>query len=259
MEKYFLKVRYKIRRRGQSFTYKKRRNYKMEQQNKPEQNKQDKQKQPIKTAKKKSALSKEKKMYLYTALSCMAALAAIIVIVVAATNRNAPSTTVNNPSSSSSALDSSVGGTEEEEKPVVTTPEGMVNPIETVAVSNDFGFYHNQTLNSYYEHTGIDFTAPVGTEVRAVEDGKIESIYKDDLLSGTEIVVNHGNGLKTLYRFVTEASGLKVGDTVEKGDVIATVAEANGDEYKDGAHLHFEVIKNEKIVDPAIYLTLEEK
>ena len=41
--------------------------------------------------------------------------------------------------------------------------------------------------------------------------------------------------------------------------MIATVAEANGDEYKDGAHLHFEILKNNKNVDPATYLTLEEK
>ena len=41
--------------------------------------------------------------------------------------------------------------------------------------------------------------------------------------------------------------------------VIATVAEANGKEYKDGAHLHFEIFENGKNVDPAKYLTLEEK
>ena len=88
---------------------------------------------------------------------------------------------------------------------------------------------------------------------------EIESIYKEDVLLGTEIVVDHGNGLKTVYRFVTEAEGLKVGDEVEKGEVIATIAEANGNEYKDGAHLHFEVLQDGKHVDPALHLPLEEK
>ena len=41
--------------------------------------------------------------------------------------------------------------------------------------------------------------------------------------------------------------------------VIATVAEANGEEYKDGAHLHFELLKNGVNIDPATQLTLEEK
>ena len=43
------------------------------------------------------------------------------------------------------------------------------------------------------------------------------------------------------------------------GDVIATVAEATGEEYKDGAHLHFEILKNGTSVVPTGYLTLEEK
>jgi murein DD-endopeptidase MepM/ murein hydrolase activator NlpD len=145
------------------------------------------------------------------------------------------------------------------DQPVVVTPEGMIAPVETVTVIHEYGFYHNQTLGAYYEHAGVDFAASAGTQVLAAESGVVESIYKDDLLTGTEIVINHGDGLKTVYRFVTETEGLKVGDKVEKGDVIACVAEANGNEYKDGAHLHFEVRKDGKTVDPAVYLTLEEK
>jgi len=99
----------------------------------------------------------------------------------------------------------------------------------------------------------------VGTKVLAVEDGKVESVYTSDVLLGTEITIDHGNGVKSVYRFVTEAEGLKVGDTVKKGDVIATVAEASGNEYKQGAHLHFEIVKNNTSVDPSTYLTLEEK
>ena len=52
---------------------------------------------------------------------------------------------------------------------------------------------------------------------------------------------------------------MKVGDSVEKGQVIATVAEPTGNEYKDGAHLHFEITANGVQVDPTTYLTLEEK
>jgi murein DD-endopeptidase MepM/ murein hydrolase activator NlpD len=93
----------------------------------------------------------------------------------------------------------------------------------------------------------------------AVEDGVVESVYKEDVLLGTQIVVRHAEGLKSVYRFVNEVDGLQVGDKVEKGEVIATVAEANGNEYKDGAHLHFTIEKNSKTVEPTLYLTLEEK
>jgi murein DD-endopeptidase MepM/ murein hydrolase activator NlpD len=105
----------------------------------------------------------------------------------------------------------------------------------------------------------VDFTAEVGTEVLAADDGVIVTIYRDDVLTGTEITIDHGDGVKTTYRFVDIAEGISVGTDVKKGDVIATVAAATGDEYKDGAHLHFEILQNGKNVDPALHLTLEEK
>ena len=204
---------------------------------------------------KKPRMNRERKFYLFTALACVAVLVAIIVVAVSVTSGEKVDEEAKRPPVTSE----NVGTSEpEEEKPVGGLPEGMVLPVSG-NVLNDFGFFHNQTLNSYYAHTGMDFSAAAGADVFAVEDGVVESIYKYDLLSGTEITVSHGNGLKSVYRFVTEVDGLKVGAEVKKGDVIATVAEATGNEYKDGAHLHFEVRKDGKTVDPATYLTMEEK
>ncbi len=221
-----------------------------------------------KEGKEKSKLSGERKFYLFTAIGCAVALLAIIIIAVAVSGAGK----VKNPGElNNSSIDTPVTPPDEnngeqgtipppeENKPVGGETVGMVLPVDGVALGNDYGFFHNKTLNVYCEHVGVDFTAAAGTEVKASESGKIESIYKDDILLGTEIVIDHGNGLKTVYRFVEEKAGLKVGDTVSKGDVIATVAEANGNEYKDGAHLHFEVLENGKQVDPTKHLTLEEK
>ena len=218
--------------------------------------------------KKKPAKNKkigEKKFYLFTAIGCAVALLAIIIVAVvvsSAQNVEGKKPSTNNSQSSSTPVedpDSSPDDENDGNKPVVSVPEGMVMPIAAASVGNDYGFYHNTTLNNYYVHKGVDFMAEVGAEVFAVEDGVVESIYKDDLLLGTEIVVSHEGGLKSVYRFVTEAEGLKVGDSVKKGDVIATVAEPTGNEYKDGAHLHFELVKNGVNIDPATQLTLEEK
>lgn len=221
----------------------------------------------------KKRISGEKRFYLLTALGCAAALVAIVTVaLVASVGGGNNQVDKGNSSNSESTLPPSSdegnnggnnggnnqGGTGDGEQ-VVVKPEGMIMPLETAALIHDYGFYHNQTLNCYYEHTGLDFSAEVGTEVMAVAAGKIESIYKDDLLLGTEIVIDHGDGLKSVYRFVNEIEGLSVGDSVEQGEVIATVAEANGNEYKDGAHLHFEITESGKIVDPTTHLTLEEK
>ena len=205
-------------------------------------------------------MNKEKRFYLFTAMGCALALIAIVVIAIAVTNTGGVNQDlhVNSSVYSSAPIDSSKEPDSSDE-PVINTPEGMIAPVGAATLSNDYGFYHNKTLNSYYEHMGVDFSAAAGTEVLAVEDGTIESIYKDDLLLGTEIVVAHADGVKSVYRFVTEAEGLKVGDEVKKGEVIATVAEASGNEYKDGAHLHFEIMQDGKTIDPALRLPLEEK
>ncbi len=226
--------------------------------------KEQNEKEQEKSKTKRKRIGGEKRFYLITAIGCAVALVAIITVAIVVSNGTTRGSGAIDSTPTVSAPDSSDNGNDEgnnegDGEQVVVTPEGMVMPLQTVSILHDHGFYHNTTLNCYYEHAGVDFSAEAGTEVIAAESGTIESVYKDDILLGTEIVVDHGDGVKTLYRFVTEKTGLKAGDKVEKGDVIATVAEANGNEYKDGAHLHFEVIKNGQSVDPAAYLTLEEK
>ena len=223
----------------------------------------------------KNKLTKEKKI-LFTSLGCVAVGIALLGTVIGVSLKdkggdgneqleNPPaSEDVSGGTEDENQGDQTVGGdtpsdgTQDDNQPA-TTPEGFVLPIETAVATNGFGFYYNQTLNNYYEHEGLDFSAEVGANVVAVDDGVVESVYVSDVLSGTEITIDHGNGLKTVYRFVTPADGLNAGDSVSKGQVIATVAEANGSEYKDGAHLHFEVLENGKNVDPVDYLSLEEK
>lgn len=211
---------------------------------------------------KRKRVNGEKRFYILTALGCAAALTAIITVAVAVSRNGDEDVTVDNGNQQTQPTpdDENTGTPDDGEgEQVVVTPQGMVSPLETVSVLNEYEFYHNTTIDAYYLHEGVDFVADAGTAVLAVEAGTIESIYKGDLLSGTEIVVDHGDGLKSLYRFVTEIDGLSVGDSVAKGEQIATVAEANGNEYKDGAHLHFEIYKNDVVVDPTVYLTLEEK
>ena len=212
--------------------------------------------------KKKKRISKEKRFYLATAIGCALALITIVTVaVVASVNGESGQVNAQPPINSSSTETPPAGGEVEGDggEEVGGKTDEMIMPVATVSVLNDYGFYHNQTLNIYHEHTGIDFSAEAGTEVYAVAGGVVESVYTDDVLLGTEIVIDHGDGIKTTYRFVTEKEGLKAGDTVKQGDMIATVAEPTGSEYKDGAHLHFEVSKDGVEKDPTEFLTLEEK
>ena len=213
---------------------------------------------------KKKGMTKEKKFYLFTAIGCALTMVGIILLAVLLPAKAVDDPTVNAPQNSvqdGGDINEEVNGDNsgDTNEPVVNTPEGMMMPLETVSIANDYGFYHNKTLNNYYEHKGVDFSAEVGAEVLAVQDGVVESIYRDDILTGTEVTIDHGDGVKTVYRFVTANEDLTVGMAVKRGDCIATVAEATGEEYKDGAHLHFEVKKGGETIDPAVYLTFEEK
>ena len=213
---------------------------------------------------KKKGMTKERKFYLFTAIGCALTMVGIILLAVLLPAKAVEDPTLNAPQNSAQGgddINQEVNGDNsgDTNEPVVNTPEGLMMPVETVSIANDYGFYHNKTLNNYYEHKGVDFSAEVGTEVLAAQDGVVESIYRDDILTGTEITIDHGDGVKTVYRFVTADEDLTVGMTVKRGDCIATVAEATGEEYKDGAHLHFEVKKGSETIDPAVYLTFEEK
>ena len=113
--------------------------------------------------------------------------------------------------------------------------------------------YHNGTTGWWYRHRAVDFAAPAGTEVRCMADGTVSSVSVSEEL-GNLIVVDHGDGLKTLYRFVEPDASLKEGATVKKGEKLGVVAEAYGIERKDGEHLHLEVVLGDDLVDPADYL-----
>lgn len=116
----------------------------------------------------------------------------------------------------------------------------------------------SSTLNRYSAHMAIDFFADEGTDVLAVYDGTISNI-ENTLLKGTTITIDHGNGLYTVYNSLADGDSVSVGQKVNKGDVIGQVSVTNRQEYKSGAHLHFEVIENGENIDPSKYLAFEEK
>ena len=135
----------------------------------------------------------------------------------------------------------------------------FITPVKDVELLKAHVFAYDKTMDWYCLHEGMDFIATAGTEVLAAVDGEIEDITLNDELYGSVITIKHENGVETVYKFVTPVEGLKKGDTVNRGDVIATVASFKGVENEDGDHLHFEVYKNGDVVDPDEYLFIISK
>ncbi len=133
----------------------------------------------------------------------------------------------------------------------------FVVPLESATASVDYNvIYKSATTDFIYRHKAIDFAAEQGTSVSAVADGTVESISKNDK-TGNIITVDHGDGIKSLYRFVEPVENLKAGDKVKKGEKIAEVAAAYGSEGKDGTHLHLEMTENGKSADPTKFIDIE--
>lgn len=98
-------------------------------------------------------------------------------------------------------------------------------------------------------HYGIDFTGPVGTDIYVTGDGVVKEVKSSRIGYGKEIIIDHGFGYETLYAHLSKFK-VKKGDVVKRGDVIAFIGNTG---TSTAPHLHYEVIKNGKKVDPRNY------
>jgi len=120
-------------------------------------------------------------------------------------------------------------------------------PILTEYTSDSL--IYSETLESWIGHEGIDIEAPEGTVVKAAADGVIKEVYEDELW-GIVILIDHGGDLQTRYSNLATKDMVKVNLKVKKGDSISKVGNTAKIEMMMKPHLHFEVIKNGKLVNP---------
>jgi murein DD-endopeptidase MepM/ murein hydrolase activator NlpD len=102
-------------------------------------------------------------------------------------------------------------------------------------------------------HNGMDFIAPTGTEVYATGGGVVESLERTRRGNGNTIIINHGFGYKSVYSYLDNFN-VKFGKTVKRGDVIGWVGNT---ELSIAPHLHYEILLNNKTVNPVNYFFLE--
>lgn len=116
-------------------------------------------------------------------------------------------------------------------------------------------FSESKTLGDIRAHNGIDYKVDKLTKVRAVADGTVCLVENN--ASGITVEISHGsNGLKTKYAGLSSQGleDISIGLKVKANEIIGLVGDPIQSECEDGAHLHFEVLKNGKSVDPAPYL-----
>lgn len=112
---------------------------------------------------------------------------------------------------------------------------------------------YSKTLEDWRVHQGVDLAAGRGTNVKAVADGIVTDV-KSDPLFGIVVVIDHQNGLRTVYANLASDEMASPNQIVKKGDIIGCVGNTAISESAEQPHLHFEVLKNNVWVDPMSYL-----
>jgi murein DD-endopeptidase MepM/ murein hydrolase activator NlpD len=106
------------------------------------------------------------------------------------------------------------------------------------------------------EHWGVDFRAPQGTEIFAPADGIVKKVAQNGY-NYSYLIIDHGDDLFTVYGHISK-SFVQEGDRVKTGDKIALTGGTPGmvgsGYFTTGPHLHLEVFKDGKHVDPLDYL-----
>lgn len=123
-------------------------------------------------------------------------------------------------------------------------------PVEgKPVISSGFGPRLHPVLGRNIDHEGIDLALAPSSAVRAAADGEV--IYVSDLeVHGTTLVIDHGNGLATVYCHLTRAA-VEEGIRVEQGQM---VAESGMTGLATGPHLHFEVRDDGRPKNPREFL-----
>jgi murein DD-endopeptidase MepM/ murein hydrolase activator NlpD len=122
-------------------------------------------------------------------------------------------------------------------------------PVEDGWLSSRYGKRNDPFTGKQDFHKGLDFAGKKGSEVIAVGDGVVSWAGKKSGY-GQLIEINHGNGYSTRYGH-NQSHMVKVGDTIKKGQQIALMGSTG---RSTGPHVHFEVLRNGKKVNPSGFI-----
>lgn len=141
----------------------------------------------------------------------------------------------------------------QEEQRKINLPNKISLPASG-KITSSFGLRTDPIDGKLRHHNGIDIAVPEGTEIKPVLSGKVVySGYSNGY--GNCVIVEHENGIQTIYAHNSK-NLVKAGDTVTTDTVIALSGSTG---RTTGPHLHFEVRKNGKPVNPFIALNLSQK
>ena len=129
-------------------------------------------------------------------------------------------------------------------------------PFNNASISKEYtdsSLLYDATTKLWCTHQGLDFACAEGQEILAVYDGTISKI-ENSMMNGTVVYLKVSNELTVVYKGLSSDLKIKEGDSIKKGQVIGKITSFLT-EKADGIHLHLELLKQNKLVDPTEYFS----
>lgn len=127
-------------------------------------------------------------------------------------------------------------------------------PFDNAVISKNYAdssLVYDATTKLWCTHQGVDFSAIEGQDVKSVYDGVVSKV-ESTMMYGTIVYLKISDELTVVFKGLSSSVQVKEGDSVKKGQVIGKITSFLA-EKAEGIHLHLEVLKNGKLVNPNEY------
>ena len=134
--------------------------------------------------------------------------------------------------------------------------ENAVLPAPAISLSTDVQIRYpvekvkiNQAFSRF--HYGIDIDGETGDPIYPIMKGKVETKEISRFGYGNQIIVNHGNGMKSRYAHLSQMK-VEIGQEVKPEDNIGSIGSSG---WSTGSHLHLEILQNNQAINPQAVLS----
>jgi len=129
-------------------------------------------------------------------------------------------------------------------------------PVNYTAMLKGFSateLQYNETMARWESHKAVGLQAPLGTPVVATFGGVVAAVT-DNTMFGRQVIIDHRDGLRTVFSNLDRNVNVNQGDRVEKGQRIGSIGQTGSIEFIDIPHLRVEVLRNGVRIDPGDFI-----
>ncbi|MBP5426334.1 MAG: peptidoglycan DD-metalloendopeptidase family protein [Clostridiales bacterium] len=147
---------------------------------------------------------------------------------------------------------------EEQAEVFLGSSDSFITPVNGDIIREFSGdkLVYFKAMDEWRIHKGLDIKSRLGTPVKAVMDGYVEDIQNDSE-NGATVIIRHSKKIASVYKNLANDNLVMPNQIIKQGDIIGVVGDKSRCSNDNEVHLHFEILKNEKLVNPQNYIKLK--